>query len=61
VALRNSHGSPGFVRQRERLAETPVELDVRGGRRAKNELYERILARSNEHPDRVPFPVGRSR
>ena len=27
----------------------------------RNELYERILDRLNEHPDRVPFPVSRSR
>ncbi len=71
---------------RRRLAETPVELEVRGGpsvnvrqeeswvdlrlrylvhprqgQRVRNELYERILARLNEHPDRVAFPVSRSR
>lgn len=31
------------------------------GQRTKNELYRRIIARFNEHPDRVAFPVGRSR
>jgi len=71
---------------RERLAETPVELEVRDrpsvnivqegswvelrlrylvhprtGQRVRNELYERILARFNEHPDRVRFPLGRNR
>jgi len=71
---------------RERLAETPVELEVkelptvnvtqetswvslrlrylvhpRRGQRVRNDLYERILARMNEHPDRVAFPVSRSR
>jgi len=71
---------------RERLAETPVELEVRGGpsvnvaqgeswielrlrylvhprrgQQVRNELYERILERLNEHPDRVAFPVSRSR
>lgn len=71
---------------RDRLAETPVELEVadrptvnvvegetwielhlrylvhpRRGTRVKNELYERILARFNEHPDRVGSPLGRSR
>jgi small-conductance mechanosensitive channel len=71
---------------RARLAETPVELEVRErptvnvkqgeswvelrlrylvhprrGQRVRNELYERILARMNEHPDRVAFPVSRSR
>jgi len=71
---------------RRRLAETPVELEVREqptvniaqegswvslrlrylvhprrGQRVRNDLYERILARMNEHPDRVAFPVSRSR
>ncbi len=71
---------------RRRLAETPVELEVRGGpsvnvrqeeswvdlrlrylvhpregQRVRNDLYDRILARLNEHPDRVAFPVSRSR
>jgi len=73
-------------RYRERLAETPVELEVqsrptvnveqeaswvklrvrylvhpRRGQRTKNELYERILAEFNEHPDRVKFPMSRNR
>jgi len=73
-------------RYRERLAETPVELEVqsqptvnviqeaswvklrlryivhpRRGQRTKNELYERILAEFNGHPDRVKFPVSRNR
>jgi len=34
-------------RYRERLAETPVELEVRD--------------RTNDHPDRVAFPVSRNR
>jgi small-conductance mechanosensitive channel len=71
---------------RERLAETPVELDVndrptvnvaqqeswvdlrlrylvhpRRGTQTRNALYERILDRFNEHPDRVRFPVSRNR
>lgn len=71
---------------RERLSETPIELEVRDGptvnvvqqeswvelrlrylvhpkrgQRMKNELYERILASFNEHPDRVKFPVSRNR
>ncbi|WP_123533161.1 mechanosensitive ion channel family protein [Halosimplex salinum] len=33
----------------------------RRGQRTKNELYERILAAFNEHPDRVKFPVSRNR
>jgi len=73
-------------RYRERLSETPVELEVqdrptvnvvqqeswvefrlrylvdpRRGQRVRNELYKRILAECNEHPDRVNFPVSRSR
>lgn len=71
---------------RQRLAETPVELDVneeptvnivqdeswvvlrlrylvhpRHGTRVRNALYEEILDRLNQHPDRVQFPIGRSR
>jgi small-conductance mechanosensitive channel len=71
---------------RDRLEETPVELDVteqptvnvvqqeswvelrlryivhpRRGTRARNALYEGILERLNEHPDRVKFPATRSR
>ncbi|WP_254822389.1 mechanosensitive ion channel family protein [Haloglomus halophilum] len=71
---------------RERLAETPVELEVRDrpavnivqkeswvelrlrylvhprrGQRVRNELYERILERMNDEPERVKFPVSRNR
>lgn len=71
---------------RDRLAETPVELDVneeptvnivqeeswvtlrlrylvhpRRGTRVRNALYEAILERFNEHPERVMFPVSRHR
>lgn len=73
-------------RYRKRLAETPVELEVRErpsvnvsqgeswvelrlrylvhprqGQRVRNELYDRVLERLNEHPDRVAFPESRSR
>jgi small-conductance mechanosensitive channel len=47
--------------------ESWVELRVRylthprRGQRVKNRLYERILARFNENPDRVAFPVSRNR
>ena len=47
--------------------ESWVELRVRyltrprRGRRLKNRLYERILARFNEHPGGVAFPVSRNR
>ncbi|MEZ3114921.1 mechanosensitive ion channel family protein [Halobaculum sp. MBLA0147] len=71
---------------RDRLAETPVELDVtetptvnvvqreswvelrlrylvhpRRGTRVRNRLYERILERFGEHPERIRFPVSRNR
>ena len=47
--------------------ESWVELRVRylthprRGQRVKNQLYERILDRFNENPDRVAFPMSRSR
>lgn len=47
--------------------ESWVELRVRylthprRGQRVKNRLYERILERFNDAPDRVAFPVSRSR
>jgi small-conductance mechanosensitive channel len=47
--------------------ESWVELKLRylvhprRGQRVRNALYERILARMNEHPDRVAFPVSRNR
>jgi len=47
--------------------ESWIELRVRylthprRGQRVKNKLYERILARFNENPDRVAFPMSRSR
>jgi small-conductance mechanosensitive channel len=47
--------------------ESWVELKLRylvhpkRGQRVRNELYERVLARFNAHPDRVKFPVGRNR
>jgi small-conductance mechanosensitive channel len=47
--------------------ETWVELRLRylvhphRAQQVKNELYRRVLARFNEHPDRVSFPIGRNR
>ncbi len=47
--------------------ESWIELRVRylthprRGQRVKNQLYERILDRFNENPDRVAFPVSRNR
>ena len=47
--------------------ESWVELRLRylvhprRGQRVRNELYGRILARFNEEPERVKFPVGRNR
>ncbi|SDZ76335.1 Small-conductance mechanosensitive channel [Haloplanus vescus] len=76
----------GIDAYRERLEETPVELDVnegptvnvvqqeswvelrlrylvhpRRGTRTRNALYRAILDRFNDSPDRVAFPVSRSR
>jgi len=36
-------------------------VNPRRGQRVRNELYKRILAEFNEHPDRVKFPVSRNR
>mgnify|MGYP000026359605 CR=1 FL=1 len=36
-------------------------VDPRRMQPAKNELYERVLAAYNEEPDRVKFPIGRTR
>lgn len=47
--------------------ESWVELKLRylthprKGQQVKNDLYERILMRFNENPDRVAFPMSRSR
>ncbi|RAW45946.1 mechanosensitive ion channel family protein [Halorubrum sp. 48-1-W] len=47
--------------------ESWVELRLRylthprRGQRVKNELYDRVFDRFNEHPDRVAFPVSRNR
>ena len=51
------------VRQQESWVELQLRYLVhpRRGTRVRNELYARILARLNEHPDRVKFPVGRNR
>jgi small-conductance mechanosensitive channel len=35
--------------------------DPKRGQRVRNDLYERVLERLNEHPDRVSFPVSRNR
>ena len=51
------------VTQQESWVEFRLRYLVhpRRGQRIKNELYERVLARYNEYPDRVSFPVSRSR
>ena len=51
------------LRQRESWVELRLRYLVhpRRGTRVRNDLYERILAELNEHPDRVQFPVGRNR
>lgn len=51
------------ISQQESWVELKLRYLVhpRQGQRVRNELYERVLARLNEHPDRVAFPVSRSR
>nr|WP_233739812.1 mechanosensitive ion channel domain-containing protein [Halovenus carboxidivorans] len=51
------------VTQKESWVELRLRYLVhpRRGQRVRNELYERILARMNEHPQRVAFPVSRNR
>ena len=49
------------VQQRESWVELRLRYHPRRGTRVRNELYERILAELNEHPERVQFPVGRNR
>lgn len=47
--------------------ESWVELRLRylvhpkRGQRVRNELYERILSRFNDEPERAKFPLGRNR
>jgi len=52
----NIHQKESWVECRLRYLTHP-----RKGQQTKNELYENILGRMNEHPDRVSFPVSRSR
>ncbi|WP_135819705.1 mechanosensitive ion channel family protein [Halostella litorea] len=51
------------VKQEESWVELRLRYLVhpRRGQRVRNELYERILARFNDNPDRVKFPVSRNR
>ncbi|WP_240452023.1 mechanosensitive ion channel family protein [Halostella salina] len=51
------------VKQEESWVELRLRYLVhpRRGQRVRNELYERILQRFNDHPDRVKFPVSRNR
>jgi len=51
------------VNQEESWVELRLRYLVhpRRGQRVRNELYERILARFNDNPDRVKFPVSRNR
>ncbi|ELZ44408.1 MscS Mechanosensitive ion channel [Halorubrum californiense DSM 19288] len=58
------HDGPSVnVRQEESWGELRVRYltHPRRGQRVKNRLYERILERFNDNPDRVAFPVSRSR
>jgi hypothetical protein len=51
------------VRQQESWVELRLRYlaDPKRGQRVRNELYERVLERLNEHPERVSFPVSRNR
>jgi small-conductance mechanosensitive channel len=51
------------ITQQESWVELKLRYLVhpRRGQRVRNALYKRILERLNEHPDRVAFPVSRSR
>jgi len=51
------------VVQRESWVELRLRYLVhpKRGQLVRNELYDRILARLNDHPDRVKFPLGRNR
>jgi small-conductance mechanosensitive channel len=51
------------VHQKESWVELRLRYlaDPRRQQRTRNELYEAVLARLNEHPDRIAFPVGRFR
>lgn len=51
------------VRQQESWVELRLRYLVhpRQGPRVRNHLYETVLERMNDHPDRVAFPVSRSR
>ncbi|MEZ3165551.1 mechanosensitive ion channel family protein [Halorubrum sp. RMP-47] len=58
------HDGPSVnVRQEESWVELRVRYltHPRRSQRVKNRLYERILDRFNDNPDRVAFPVSRSR
>ncbi|WP_280536159.1 mechanosensitive ion channel domain-containing protein [Halopenitus sp. POP-27] len=63
VELEVADGPSVNVTQRESWVELRLRYlaHPRRGQRVKNELYERILDRFNEHPDRIAFPVSRNR
>ncbi|WP_418283114.1 mechanosensitive ion channel family protein [Halorubrum sp. DTA98] len=63
VELEVSDGPTVNVTQGESWIELRLRYltHPRRGQHVKNDLYERILQRCNDHPDRVAFPVSRSR
>ncbi|WP_226041453.1 mechanosensitive ion channel domain-containing protein [Natrinema sp. DC36] len=63
VELEVRDGPSVNVVQQESWVELRLRYLVhpRRGQRVKNDLYERVLERFNEHPDRVSFPVSRNR
>jgi len=52
----NVHQTESWIELRLRYL-----VDPRRQQATRNELYEGVLARLNQHPDRVSFPVGRFR
>lgn len=63
VELEVRDGPSVNVVQQESWVELRLRYLVhpRRGQRVKNDLYELVLERFNEHPDRVSFPVSRNR
>jgi small-conductance mechanosensitive channel len=63
VELEVSNRPSVNIVQKESWVELRLRYIVhpRRGQSVRNELYQRILGRMNEHPDRVAFPVSRNR
>ncbi|MFC5136260.1 MULTISPECIES: mechanosensitive ion channel family protein [Haloferacaceae] len=63
VELEVNDGPTVNLKQEESWVELRLRYltHPRRGQRVKNELYDRILGRFNDNPDRVAFPVSRNR